>query len=118
MLEGMVSTERAQRKGDRMSKKLIVIACGLLLLAACAVITKELTNHKPNLCDYKVLIIFRGQFRTEGDFYRSVTAQIEWLWEHDYEVLSLEYKYGFDMTRSLILRFAVLKYEEIKNEKK
>ena len=75
--------------------------------------------HEPaSVCDYKVAIIYRGQFRTEKDFYRSVTAQIEWLWKHNYIVLKVNYEWGYDMTRTLIIRFVCIKYREVKNEKK
>ena len=91
----------------------LVIACGFTGFAKRVDIQGEVAS----VCDYKVAFIYRGQFRPgeegEKDFYRSVTAQIEWLWKR-YEVLSLEYKYDFDMTRKLVLRFAVIKYKEIK----
>lgn len=76
---------------------------------------------KPNIADYKVAFIYRATFRPGGegekDFYHSVIAQIEWLKKRNYEIIKLEYVYGNDMTQNLILRYAVIKYREVKNEK-
>ena len=74
---------------------------------------KTYAENRPDpasVAKYKYAFIHRAQFKTEGDFYNSVTTQIEWLWKHDYKVISLEYKYGFNLTQNLILRFAVIKY--------
>ena len=102
-----------------MNKKLIVIACGALSLVACAVITEQLTDPKPTVCDYKVTFIYRAQFRPgeEGDkdFIYSLTEQVAWLWNNGHEVLDVDLKYGLDMTQNLIIRFAIIKYKEIKN---
>ena len=102
-----------------MKDVLIGALCGLLLLVAYAVVTEQLTNGKPTVCDYEVAFIYRTQFRPgdEGDkdFAHSITSQVEWLHSHNCEVLSMNLEYGFDMTQNLILRFAVIKYKEIKN---
>lgn len=72
--------------------------------------------HEPaSVCDYRVAFIYRATYKTEEDFYRNVTAQIEWLREHGYEVINLNYEYGNDMTQNLILRFACIKYKEKEN---
>ncbi|KKL74869.1 hypothetical protein LCGC14_2060630 [marine sediment metagenome] len=92
-----------------------MVACGFTGFAKKVDIQGEVAS----VCDYKVTFIYRGQFRPgeegEKDFYHSVDAQMEWLWKR-YEVLSLEYKYDFDMTQNLILRFAIIKYKGVKNE--
>jgi hypothetical protein len=75
---------------------------------------------KSTICDYKVAIIYRAQFRTgeegEKDFYHSVKQQVEWFRNHNYIVLGVNYEYDFDMTQNLILRFAIIKHKEKKNE--
>ena len=78
---------------------------------------KTVEQEEPaSVCDYEVAFVYRVQFRTDEDFYNSVTAQIEWLGEHGYTVLKVKYEWSFDMTRTLILRCAVIKYKEVKNE--
>ena len=100
--------------------KPVAIGLGLILLViACGIIKNPNTwegTGEPTVCDYKVAIIYRGQFRTEEDFNSSVTAQIEWLWEHGYEVFKLKYEYGFTVTQKKELKCAVLFYKEVKNE--
>ena len=95
----------------------LIITCGFTGFAKRVDIQGEVAS----VCDYKVAFIYRGQFRAgdEGakDFYNSVTAQITWLWKNHYEVLSLEYKYDFDMVQNLSLRFALIKYKEKKSER-
>jgi len=76
-------------------------------------------DHKPaSACDYKLAIIWRGQFRPgeegEKDFFNSVTAQVEWFWKRNYTVFKVKYEYGFTVTHEEIVRCAVIFYR--KNE--
>ena len=105
-----------------MKFKWFVIGWAVCFITACIAIDKIRTeNPKPTMCDYKVAIIYRAQFKPgdEGDkdFTHSVASQVEWLRSHNYEILSMSLEYGFDMTQNLILRFAVIKYLEVKNVK-
>ena len=97
----------------------VAIGLGLILLViACGIIKNPNTwegTGEPTVCDYKVAIIYRGQFRTEEDFNSSVTAQIEWLWKHDFIPFNLKYEYNFNMRRTLILRCAVISYKKIRD---
>lgn len=100
-------------------KTTLAIVLWLILLIICCGTLRDFERRAEipevaSVCDYKVAFIYRTQFRTDKDFYNSVTAQIEWLWKHDYTVFRLKYEYGFDMTHTLILRFACVKYR--KNE--
>ena len=92
----------------------VILACGFTGFAKKV----DMQGGVASVCDYEVTFIYRGQFRPgeegEKDFYHSVTAQVEWLWDNNYEVLSLEYKYEKDMVQNLRLRFALIKYKEIK----
>ena len=101
-------------EGDKM-KKTIAIVLWLLLLIICCGTFRDFERRAEipevaSVCDYKVGIIYRAQFRTDTDFYDSVTAQVEWFLKHDHEVLKVNYEWNYDMTHNLILRFAVISY--------
>lgn len=108
---------------NKVLRWLVVGGTVLAVLCCTPKIATEVSpwaEHDPaSVCDYKVAITYRAQFRPgeegEKDFYNNIIIQIEWLWRHNYKVISLNYEYGFDMTRSLILRYAVIKYEGVKN---
>jgi len=69
-------------------------------------------------CDYKLAIIWRGQFRPgeqgEKDFFNSVTAQIKWFWKRNYTVFKVKYEHGFTVTHKEVVRCGVIFYR--KNE--
>ena len=106
-------------------KNTIAIVLWLILLIICCGTFKDFEQRAEipevaSVCDYKVAFIYRAQFRTDKDFYDSVTAQVEWFLKHNYTVLKVNYEWNFDITRSLILRFAVINYRPKggKDEKK
>ena len=110
----------------KITNTLIIITSFLLLTAmvTCVAMKVKESNSwegsgEPTICYYEVAIIYRSQFRAgdEGDkdFAYSVASQVEWLENHDFEVLSLEYKYAMDIVQNLRIRFALIKYKEIKN---
>jgi len=103
-------------------KTTVAIVLWLILLIICCGTFRDFERRAEepkvaSVCDYKVGFIYRGQFRTDEDFYDSVTAQVEWFLKHNYTVLKINYEWDYDMTRTLILRFACIYYREVKNEK-
>ena len=109
-------------------KKTLAIVLWLILLIICCGTFRDFEQRADptgkgvepaSVCDYKVAIIYRTQFKPgewgDKDFYNSVTAQVEWFWKHDYEVFKVNYNWNYDMTRTLILRFACIYYKEIKH---
>ena len=104
-------------------KNTIAVVLWLILLIICCGTLRDFERKAEipevaSVCDYKVGIIYRAQFRTDKDFYESVTAQIEWLWKYDYAVLKVNYEWSCDVTQNLILRYVCIKYREVRNEKK
>lgn len=101
--------------------KWFILGWATCLIIACIIGNKADLASTPTIADYKVAFIYRATFRPgeegEKDFYHSVTAQIEWLKNHNYEIIKVCYKYGHDMTQNLILRHACISYTEVKNEK-
>jgi hypothetical protein len=104
-------------------KKTLAIVLWLILLIICCGTFRDFEQREEvpepaSVCDYKLALIWRGQFRPrehgEKDFYNSVTAQVEWLWKHDYTVFKLKYEYGFTVTHEEIVRCAVIFYRRNK----
>jgi len=96
-------------------KTTVAIVLWLILLIICCGTFRDFERRAEepkvaSVCDYKVGFIYRTQFRTDEDFYDSVTAQIEFLWKHNYTVFKVNYEWSCDVTQNLILRFAVISY--------
>lgn len=87
----------------------LMVTCGLQQ-------TPRIDREPDSVCDYKVAVIWRASYRTDEDFNYSVSQQMNWLRNHDYKIMELCYEYGKDMTRKDVLKSAVIKYKEIKNE--
>lgn len=71
-----------------------------------------------SMASYKVAIIYRGDYRAgdeyDIDFYRSIERKVAWLESNGWEILDKSIEEDYDMTRREILRFAVIKYKEIR----
>ena len=98
-------------------KNTFAIVLWLILLIICCGTFKDFERKAEktkvaSVCDYTVGIIYRAQFRTDEDFYNSVTAQVEWLKTRNYIVLKVCYEYGNDVMQNLILRCAVISYKK------
>ena len=101
---------------------LFYLAFCVVIVIACSTLSdfeqRAETPEPASVCDYKLALIWRGQFRPgehgEKDFFNSVTAQVEWFWKRNYTVLKVKYEYGFTVTHEEIVRCAVIFYR--KNE--
>ena len=96
--------------------KIVAVVLLCLLAVSCSTLSdfeqRAETPEPASVCDYKLAVVWRGQFRPgehgEKDFFHSVLAQIEWFRKHNYTVLKV--KYGFTVTHEEIVRCAVIFY--------
>ena len=94
----------------------LIIACGIIELNPLNM--SEPPSKPASVCAYKVAFTYRASFKTEEDFRHSVESLVGYLERHGYEILELKYVYDYNMVRKLVVKFATIKYREMKNVKK